>query len=141
MKSQICDLLGIEFPLFAFTHCRDVAAAVSKAGGLGVFGGAKMGADQLKIELDWIDAHVDGKTGWIVQIGATDDAGKANELLIRARAQNRSTLGSAQAVTEKVKRGGGFLYRARFAGLDAASAGQACRSLKRSGFTCFATHD
>jgi NAD(P)H-dependent flavin oxidoreductase YrpB (nitropropane dioxygenase family) len=61
MKSQICDLLGIEFPLFAFTHCRDVAAAVSKAGGLGVFGGAKMGADQLKIELDWIDAHVDGK--------------------------------------------------------------------------------
>jgi D-alanyl-D-alanine carboxypeptidase len=87
------------------------------------------------------DAHVDGKTGWIVQIGATDDAGKANELLIRARAQNRSTLGSAQAVTEKVKRGGGFLYRARFAGLDAASAGQACRSLKRSGFTCFATHD
>src|SRR5262245_34948136 len=61
MKSQICDLLGIEFPLFAFTHCRDVAAAVSKAGGLGVFGGAKIGAEQLKIELDWIDAHVDGK--------------------------------------------------------------------------------
>ncbi len=61
MKSRICDLLGIEFPLFAFTHCRDVAAAVSKAGGLGVFGGAKIGAEQLKIELDWIDAHVDGK--------------------------------------------------------------------------------
>jgi D-alanyl-D-alanine carboxypeptidase len=87
------------------------------------------------------DAHVDGKTGWIVQIGATDAAGKANDLLIRARAQNRSTLAAATAVTEKVKRGGGFLYRARFAGLDAASAEQACRSLKRSGFTCFATHD
>jgi D-alanyl-D-alanine carboxypeptidase len=87
------------------------------------------------------DAHVDVKKGWIVQIGASDDAGKVNDLLIRARAQNRSTLGSAQSVTEKVRRGEGFLYRARFAGLDAVSAGQACRSLKRSGFTCFATHD
>jgi D-alanyl-D-alanine carboxypeptidase len=87
------------------------------------------------------DAHVDVKSGWIVQIGASDDAGKVNDLLIRARAQNRSTLGSAQAVTEKVRRGEGFLYRGRFAGLDAASAEKACRSLKRSGFTCFATHD
>ena len=75
------------------------------------------------------------------KIGASDDAGKANDLLIRARAQNRSTLGSAKAVMEKVKRREGYLYRARFAGLDAASAEQACRSLKRSGFTCFATHD
>lgn len=61
MKTPICEMLGIEFPLFAFTHCRDVAAAVSRAGGFGVFGGAMIGADQLKIELDWIDAHVDGK--------------------------------------------------------------------------------
>jgi D-alanyl-D-alanine carboxypeptidase len=87
------------------------------------------------------DAHVAVKTGWSVQIGASDDAGKANDLLIRARAQNRSTLAAAKSVTEKVKSGGGFLYRARFAGLDAASAGQACRSLKRSGFSCFAAHD
>ena len=36
MKSQICDLLGIEFPMVAFSHCRDVVAAVSKAGGMGV---------------------------------------------------------------------------------------------------------
>ena len=66
---------------------------------------------------------------------------KRNDLLIRARAQNRSTLASAKAFTEKVKKGEGVLYRARFAGLDSASAGQACRSLKRSGFSCFATHD
>ena len=38
MKSQICDLLGIEFPMVAFSHCRDVVAAVSKAGGMGVLG-------------------------------------------------------------------------------------------------------
>jgi NAD(P)H-dependent flavin oxidoreductase YrpB (nitropropane dioxygenase family) len=61
MNSPLCDLYGIEFPLFAFTHCRDVAAAVSKAGGFGVFGGARIGADRLKIDLDWIDAHSGGK--------------------------------------------------------------------------------
>ena len=38
MKSPICDMLGIEFPLFAFSHCRDVVAAVSRAGGFGVLG-------------------------------------------------------------------------------------------------------
>ena len=38
MKSKICEMLGIEFPLLAFSHCRDVVAAVSKAGGMGAFG-------------------------------------------------------------------------------------------------------
>ena len=38
MKSQICKILDIEFPLVAFSHCRDVVAAVSKAGGMGVLG-------------------------------------------------------------------------------------------------------
>ena len=43
MKSPICDLLGIEFPLIAFTHCRDVVVEVSKAGGLGVLGAVGLG--------------------------------------------------------------------------------------------------
>jgi NAD(P)H-dependent flavin oxidoreductase YrpB (nitropropane dioxygenase family) len=56
MKSPICDQLGIEFPLIAFTHCRDVVCAVSKAGGMGVLGAAGYSAEQLEIELAWIDA-------------------------------------------------------------------------------------
>lgn len=60
MKSPICDMLDIEFPLVAFTHCRDVVAAVSKAGGMGVLGAAGFSPEQLKIELDWIEEHVDG---------------------------------------------------------------------------------
>jgi len=40
LKSPLCDMLGIEFPLFAFSHCRDVVAAVSRAGGFGVLGAA-----------------------------------------------------------------------------------------------------
>jgi NAD(P)H-dependent flavin oxidoreductase YrpB (nitropropane dioxygenase family) len=61
MRSPICDLLGIEFPLIAFSHCRDVVAEVSKAGGMGVFGAAGTGPGKLEAELSWIDEHVDGK--------------------------------------------------------------------------------
>tara|TARA_B100000401_G_scaffold264347_1_gene179884 strand:- start:35 stop:256 length:222 start_codon:yes stop_codon:yes gene_type:complete len=55
MKSQICDLLGIEFPMVAFSHCRDVVAAVSKAGGMGVLGAVGLSPEKLEIELNWID--------------------------------------------------------------------------------------
>jgi len=61
MKSKICEMLGIEFPLFAFSHCRDVVAAVSRAGGFGVLGATAFNPEQLEVELQWIDAHVDGK--------------------------------------------------------------------------------
>jgi D-alanyl-D-alanine carboxypeptidase len=80
--------------------------------------------------------------GWIIQIGATDDAAKANDLLIRARAQNHGALAAAKPVTEKVKKGEDIFYRARFAGLDSADEAEtACRSLKRNGFSCFTAHD
>jgi NAD(P)H-dependent flavin oxidoreductase YrpB (nitropropane dioxygenase family) len=61
MNSRICELLDIEFPLVAFTHCRDVVVAVSKAGGCGVLGAVGMSPDQLETELKWIDEHIDGK--------------------------------------------------------------------------------
>jgi NAD(P)H-dependent flavin oxidoreductase YrpB (nitropropane dioxygenase family) len=62
MKSKLCSLLGIEFPLFAFSHCRDVVVEVSKAGGLGVFGAVDVRSPEaLEAELKWIDDHIDGK--------------------------------------------------------------------------------
>jgi len=61
MKSPICEMLGIEFPLLAFSHCRDVVAAVSRAGGFGVLGATGHNADSVHTELKWIDEHVDGK--------------------------------------------------------------------------------
>ena len=36
LHTKICDTFGAEFPIFAFTHCKDVAAAVTNAGGVGV---------------------------------------------------------------------------------------------------------
>ena len=61
MKSPICKMLGIEFPLLAFSHCRDVVAAVSRAGGFGVLGATVHSPETIERELKWIDDHVDGK--------------------------------------------------------------------------------
>ena len=60
MKSKLCSKLDIEFPLIAFSHCRDVVVEVSKAGGLGVLGAAGFSPEQLEIELSWIDQNIDG---------------------------------------------------------------------------------
>jgi NAD(P)H-dependent flavin oxidoreductase YrpB (nitropropane dioxygenase family) len=61
VKNDLCKRLGIEFPIFAFSHCRDVVAAVSRAGGLGVLGAVAFSPEQLELELSWIDEHVGGK--------------------------------------------------------------------------------
>jgi NAD(P)H-dependent flavin oxidoreductase YrpB (nitropropane dioxygenase family) len=61
MRTPICDQLGIEFPILAFSHCRDVVAAVSRAGGLGVLGAVAFSPGQLEIELEWIEAHAGGR--------------------------------------------------------------------------------
>jgi NAD(P)H-dependent flavin oxidoreductase YrpB (nitropropane dioxygenase family) len=58
MRTEICDRLGIEFPIFAFSHCRDVVAAVTNAGGLGVLGAVGFDGDALERELKWLDDHV-----------------------------------------------------------------------------------
>ncbi|HXS62477.1 MAG TPA: nitronate monooxygenase family protein [Streptosporangiaceae bacterium] len=61
MKTPICDLLGIDLPLVAFSHCRDVVAAVTNAGGFGVLGASMHTPEQLEHELAWIDEHVNGR--------------------------------------------------------------------------------
>ena len=61
MKTAICQMLGIDFPLLAFSHCRDVVTQVSRAGGFGVLGATAFTPDQLELELKWIDEHIDGK--------------------------------------------------------------------------------
>jgi NAD(P)H-dependent flavin oxidoreductase YrpB (nitropropane dioxygenase family) len=59
--TRVTSLFDIEFPIFAFSHCRDVVAAVSRAGGMGVLGALAYTPDELEIELSWIDDHCDGK--------------------------------------------------------------------------------
>ncbi|WP_245270830.1 D-alanyl-D-alanine carboxypeptidase [Beijerinckia mobilis] len=77
--------------------------------------------------------------GWVIQIGATSDLDQATALLSRAKTKGSKALAKAQPYTEKIHKGSETLYRARFVGLGAESAEEACKTLKRSGFSCFAT--
>ncbi|HVS43864.1 MAG TPA: nitronate monooxygenase family protein [Candidatus Dormibacteraeota bacterium] len=61
MRTPLCDQLGIEFPIIAFSHCRDVVAAVTRAGGMGVLGAVAFSPAQLEVELSWLDEHVGGR--------------------------------------------------------------------------------
>ena len=69
MKTDICKTLGIDVPIFAFTHCRDVVVEVSKAGGMGVLGCAGFTPEQLEQELNWIQEKVGDKPFGIDVIG------------------------------------------------------------------------
>ena len=80
MQSRICEILDIEFPLLAFSHCRDVVVAVSKAGGMGVFGAVNHPPDRLEEELKWIDDNIDGKPYGIDLIVPNKYEGKGKTL-------------------------------------------------------------
>jgi len=95
MKSKICDMLDIEFPLVAFTHCRDVVVEVSKAGGMGVLGAANFDAAMLEMELNWIDEHIDGKPYGVdliapTSMAVTDDNNSPQEMLDMVPDQHRN---------------------------------------------------
>ncbi len=61
MKTAVTEMFGIDVPILAFTHCRDVVAAVSRAGGMGVLGAVAHSPDQLEIDLRWIESEVGDK--------------------------------------------------------------------------------
>lgn len=75
-------------------------------------------------------------SGWVIQLGATDDQEKANAIL--SKAKSARVLAKASPFTEKVVKGNATLWRARFAGFDADDAEKACKALKREGFSCIA---
>jgi NAD(P)H-dependent flavin oxidoreductase YrpB (nitropropane dioxygenase family) len=76
MRTKICDEFGIDLPIFAFSHCRDVVAAVSRAGGLGVLGAVAFSPKKLEVELNWIDEHVDGRPYGVDVVMPANYAGK-----------------------------------------------------------------
>jgi len=58
MRTPLAEELGLEFPIFALTHCRDVVVEVCRAGGMGVFGVAAHSAGGLEAELRWIEERI-----------------------------------------------------------------------------------
>jgi len=58
MKTAVTEMFGIDIPILAFSHCRDVVAAVTRSGGMGVLGAVAHTPDQLEIDLAWIENEV-----------------------------------------------------------------------------------
>lgn len=90
MRTAVTERLGIEFPILAFSHCRDVVAAVTNAGGMGVLGAVAHSPKQLEIDLDWIAEETKGKPYGVdllipqKYVGADDgglDAGSLRDLI------------------------------------------------------------
>jgi NAD(P)H-dependent flavin oxidoreductase YrpB (nitropropane dioxygenase family) len=94
MRTPLSIELGIEFPLVAFSHCRDVVAAVSRAGGLGVLGALYFTPEELETELRWIDEHVDGKPYGVDVVMPASVSAKVGEASAQdsARASMEDTL-------------------------------------------------
>jgi NAD(P)H-dependent flavin oxidoreductase YrpB (nitropropane dioxygenase family) len=61
MRTRVSEMLGVEFPILAFSHCRDVVAAVTNAGGFGVLGAVAHTPEQLEIDLKWIEEETRGR--------------------------------------------------------------------------------
>ncbi len=76
MRTELCDRFDLDVPIFAFSHCRDVVAAVTNAGGMGVLGALAFSPEQLEIELKWIDEHVDGRPYGVDIVMPASYAGK-----------------------------------------------------------------
>ena len=86
-------MLGIEVPIFAFSHCRDVIVEVTKAGGFGVLGASTGSPEQLETELRWIDAHVNGRPyGVDVIIPSTYDREAERAAIERSWSEARAVL-------------------------------------------------
>ena len=90
MQTRVSELLGVEFPIVAFSHCRDVVAAVSKAGGFGVLGAVAHTPELLETELTWIEQQTAGKPfgvdlllppKYVGSEGGGLDAGQVRDLL------------------------------------------------------------
>jgi NAD(P)H-dependent flavin oxidoreductase YrpB (nitropropane dioxygenase family) len=80
MRTRVSEMFDLDVPIFAFSHCRDVVAAVSRAGGMGVFGASGLPPEQLSEELRWLDEHVQGKPYGIDLVVPTTDAQSLDEL-------------------------------------------------------------
>jgi NAD(P)H-dependent flavin oxidoreductase YrpB (nitropropane dioxygenase family) len=61
LRTKLCEMLGIEYPIIAFTHCKDVAVAVINSGGFAVLGEAMHPPDEIAADIQWIRERVEGR--------------------------------------------------------------------------------
>lgn len=95
MRTKLAEEFGIDVPIFAFSHCRDVVAAVSKAGGMGILGAAWMTPDEFEMSLRWLDDKVGGKPYGVDLVfpGTFEDVDGSEDLVSLLPATHRDFVG------------------------------------------------
>jgi NAD(P)H-dependent flavin oxidoreductase YrpB (nitropropane dioxygenase family) len=104
MRNEVCEMLGIEFPILAFTHCRDVVAAVTKAGGFGVLGASGHTPEELDVDLRWIAEQVGDKPFGVDIIVPAKYVGKDEGGVHRSELKSRIPQGHKDFVDDLLKR-------------------------------------
>lgn len=92
LHTRLCESLGIEYPIVAFTHCRDVVAAVTNAGGFAVMGETHHTPDEIEADIKWIREKVGGKPFGIDLLfsASTPAQGTIEELKSQIPAEQRA---------------------------------------------------
>ncbi len=95
MRTKLAEDLGIDVPIFAFSHCRDVVAAVTKAGGMGILGAAWMTPDEFEMSLRWLDEKTGGKPYGVDLVfpGTFEDVDGSEDLVALLPASHREFIG------------------------------------------------
>jgi NAD(P)H-dependent flavin oxidoreductase YrpB (nitropropane dioxygenase family) len=93
MRTALTDMLGVDFPLVAFSHCRDVVATVTNSGGFGMLGAVRFTPDQLDEELSWLDSETHGRPYGVdvlipTRLAGRDEGLSAGETAARVPAEH-----------------------------------------------------
>ncbi len=78
LRTKLCDMLGIEYPIVAFTHCKDVAAAVINAGGFAVLGQTQSSPEEIEANIRWLRSKINGRPFGIDLVFPASVPAKAN---------------------------------------------------------------
>jgi len=99
LHTKLCDSLGIEYPIIAFTHCKDVVAAVTNAGAFAVMGETHHTPDEIEADIKWIREKVGDKPFGIDLVfpASVPPMGSIEELKSKIPAEQR-------AFTEDIKK-------------------------------------
>ena len=100
LHTKLCDMLGIEFPIVAFTHCKDVVAEVVNAGAFAVLGEAMHTPEEIEADVKWIRERVGEKPFGVdlVRPASSPPSGGLDELMAQIPESHREY---AQGIKER----------------------------------------
>ncbi|MGI4814384.1 MAG: nitronate monooxygenase [Janthinobacterium lividum] len=100
MRTKMTEMFGIDVPIFAFSHCRDVVVETAKAGGMGVLGTTRMSPEQLEMELKWIDDHTDGRP-YALDLALPQKFGEVHKMDERANVLPKEHIDFVEGILDK----------------------------------------